>query len=97
MAQLAERARAADRARAGRRGERAVELTLLGVALTSTSVLALIALFIFTEGLPILGKVGVAEFLFGLRWAPTEGSFGIWPMVVGSLSVTLGALVVGLL
>lgn len=77
------------------RGEKAVELALLGVALTSSTVLALIALFIFTEGLPLIAKVGLGNFLFGTRWAPTQGSFGVWPMIVGSFSVTIGALVIG--
>lgn len=95
MSQIAEEARAARRARPFRHGERAVELGLLAVALTSTTVLALIALFIFVEGLPVIAKVGALEFLFGARWAPSAGAFGIWPMIVGSLAVTLGALVVG--
>lgn len=76
-------------------GEKPVEWTLLAIALTSTAVLALIALFIIAEGLPIIGKVGLLEFLFGMRWAPTAGSFGIFPMIVGSFAVTIGALVVG--
>jgi phosphate transport system permease protein len=76
-------------------GERGMEAILLTVALTSTTVLALIALFIFVEGLPVIGKIGVDAFLFGTRWAPTSGSFGIWPMIVGSVAVTAGALVVG--
>jgi phosphate transport system permease protein len=76
-------------------GEKAVEVTLLMVALTSTSVLALIALFIFVAGVPIIGRVGLVDFLFGTRWAPNAGSFGIWPMIVGSISVTIGALAVG--
>lgn len=78
-----------------RMSERSVELTLLAVALTSTTVLALIALFIFGEGLPIVAKVGLGQFLFGTRWAPTVGVFGIFPMIVGSVAVTVGALVVG--
>jgi phosphate transport system permease protein len=76
-------------------GEKPVEMALLAVALTSTTVLALIALFIIAEGLPIIVKVGLVDFLFGMRWSPTTGAFGIWPMIVGSLAVTVGALVVG--
>ncbi len=72
-----------------------MRLALLAVALTSTTVLALIALFIVSEGLPILTRVGLLNFLFGTRWAPTAGSFGIGAMIVGSLAVTAGALVVG--
>ena len=96
MVQLVERLRAVGRGGGAKsRGERAVEIALLTVALTSTAVLALIALFILIEGLPIILKVGVGQFLFGLRWAPTSGSFGIFPMIVGSIAVTLGAIVVG--
>jgi phosphate transport system permease protein len=76
-------------------GEQGVELLLLAVALTSTTVLALIALFIFVEGVPIITKIGLPAFLFGARWAPSAASFGIWPMIVGSFTVTAGALVVG--
>ena len=76
-------------------GERSAEISLLVVALTSTTVLALIALFIFKEGLPIIIKVGLGPFLFGTHWAPTSGSFGIFAMIVGSIAVTIGALVLG--
>jgi phosphate transport system permease protein len=94
MVQLADRIRS-ERRGAMSPGEKGVEFTLLAVALTSTAVLALIALFILIEGLPIISKVGVFDFLFGQRWAPTAGSFGIWPMIVGSISVTIGAIVIG--
>lgn len=65
------------------------------VALSAISVLALITLFIFREGVPIMLKTGLLKFLFGLHWAPTKGEFGILPMIVGSLWVTFGALVFG--
>jgi len=94
MIRLVEREKARPAARP-RLNESSVEVVLLLVALTSTTVLALIAIFIFAEGLPIIGKIGVREFLFGLHWAPTAGSFGIWPMIVGSVAVTAGALAVG--
>jgi phosphate transport system permease protein len=95
MAELADRIGAMKGDRSTKRAERAVELTLLAIALTSTTVLALIALFIFGEGLPIMAKVGFGQFLFGTRWAPSVGVFGILPMIVGSVAVTIGALVVG--
>ena len=95
MAQITDRIAAAKEGQSTRRSERAVEVTLLVIALTSTTVLALIALFIFGEGLPIIADVGVVQFLFGTRWAPSAGVFGIWPMIIGSVAVTIGALVVG--
>lgn len=68
---------------------------LLLIALSALSVLALITVFIFIKGVPIIAKVGVFNFVFGTKWAPSQGAFGIFPMIIGSLSVTLGAIVLG--
>ena len=65
------------------------------VAFSSISILALIAFFIFAEGLPLIWKVGARTFLLGERWFPSQGAFGIFPMIVGSFWVTVGALIVG--
>jgi len=65
------------------------------VALSALSALALITIFIVAEGVPIIGKVGVLKFVFGMKWAPTQGYFGIFPMIIGSISVTLGAVILG--
>lgn len=75
--------------------ERAITRGLALVAFSSISILALITLFIFREGVPVVQAVGVVDFLAGVRWAPGAGSFGILPMILGSLWVTLGALVIG--
>jgi len=40
-------------------------------------------------------KYGIRKFLLGLDWYPTEKSFGLLPMIVGSLAVTFGALIIG--
>jgi len=66
------------------------------IALSSMSVLALITVFIFARGAPLISKVGFLNFVFGTRWAPGKGEFGILPMIVGSVSVTLGAAVLGI-
>jgi phosphate transport system permease protein len=67
----------------------------LVLALSSISVLALITIFIFVQGTPLIAKVGLIDFIFGMTWAPSRGEFGIFPMIVGSISVTLGATVIG--
>jgi phosphate transport system permease protein len=71
------------------------EFAFLAVALSALSVLALITVFIFVKGIPVIARVGVFNFVFGLKWAPSQGSFGIFPMIIGSLSVTLGAAILG--
>jgi phosphate transport system permease protein len=77
------------------RNERLVRLALLAIAFSAVSVLAVITAFIFMEGTPIMFKYGFKSFLAGMDWYPTEKSFGLLPMIVGSLMVTLGALVIG--
>jgi len=56
--------------------------------------LALIALFIVHEGLPIIVSQGVDGFVLSTRWQPMDGRFGILAMIVGSVAVTFGALIV---
>jgi phosphate ABC transporter permease protein PstC len=77
------------------RREKIIALVLLVTALSAISGLALITAFIFKEGLPIMMKVGLGKFIFSSEWYPTEGDFGIFPMIVGSLAVTAGAMVIG--
>lgn len=75
--------------------EKLSERVFLLIALSALSVLALITVFIFIKGLPIIAKVGVINFVFGMKWAPSQGAYGIFPMIVGSVSVTLGAAILG--
>jgi phosphate transport system permease protein len=68
---------------------------LLLFALASILVVVLVGLFVFLQGYPLLAKTGFFTFLTGLEWLPGEGIFGILPMVIGTLAVTLGALIIG--
>lgn len=65
------------------------------IALSTLTMLAIITLFIFIEGVPIIAKVGLFNFVFGMKWAPSQGAYGIFPMIVGTVTVTLGATVIG--
>jgi phosphate transport system permease protein len=56
----------------------------------------LITFFIFEEGIPLILKVGPKAFLLGEKWIPSKGLFGIFPMIVSSFWVTLGALLFGI-
>src|SRR5512139_981545 len=78
------------------RNENLIRLGLLMLAFSAVSVLAVITLFIFREGTPVMVKYGLGKFLLGLDWYPTEKSFGLLPMIVGSLAVTVGALVISI-
>jgi phosphate transport system permease protein len=76
--------------------EKLLGLVFFLIALTTLSVLAVITIFIFIEGVPIIGKVGLFNFIFGMKWAPSQGAYGIFPMIVGTISVTLGAALIGI-
>jgi phosphate transport system permease protein len=57
-------------------------------------ILVSIAIFILKESLPALKEVGITDILFGTKWYPSHGSFGILTMLVGSVVATLLALVI---
>ncbi len=67
---------------------------LLSAAVSILAVL-LICWFLFSEGLPTIGEIGVLNFLTGTVWKPLEKHFGILPMIVGSCYVTAGAIIIG--
>lgn len=72
-----------------------VENILLIIALFSIFIIGLITWFVVSSGYPVLREVGIWQFMTGQNWRPTGGEFGIWPMIVGSVYVTIGALVMG--
>ncbi len=67
----------------------------LAAACISIAAVVLICVFLFAGGLPAIRKIGLSDFLFGMKWKPANGLFGILPMIVGSIYVTSGALVIG--
>ena len=69
----------------------------LTVALTSIVAVLLICLFLFANGIPAMNKIGLFSFLLGKEWSPsdTPAYFGIFPMILGSLYVTAGAILFG--
>ncbi|MCX5798411.1 MAG: phosphate ABC transporter permease subunit PstC [Proteobacteria bacterium] len=75
--------------------EHFVKWVLTAFALSSLLFLFLIFIFILFEGLPLFHKVGLKNIIFGFKWAPTKGYFGIFPMIVSSFLVTFGALCIG--
>jgi phosphate transport system permease protein len=66
-------------------------------AVASVFSLLLICFFLFAKGVPTIFKIGVKNFLFGQKWAPTDNppSFGIFSMIVGSFLVTFGSCLFG--
>lgn len=71
--------------------ERLIRILFYCIGLASITVLFLIVLFLFIEGIPILKVVSVKDFLFGQYWYPTSepAEFGIFPLIMASISVTV--------
>jgi phosphate transport system permease protein len=71
--------------------ERGIQSIFFCIALASIATLSLIVLFLLMEGLPLFSFVSIREFLFGHYWYPTSDppDFGIFPLIVASMTVTL--------
>lgn len=75
--------------------EAGMKLLFLLAACVSVATVILICLFLFANGVPAIGEIGVFDFLLGTKWKPVNNLYGILPMIVGSVYVTLGALLIG--
>ncbi len=77
--------------------EKTWEFIFLLCSLLSVFSIIVICYFIFKNGVPFILKTGIAKFLMGTDWKPTAtpASFGILPMIVGSICVTVGSVIVG--
>lgn len=75
--------------------EEFMEIVFALTASVSILSVVLICIFLFVNGIPAMGKIGITKFLTGTTWRPSNKIFGILPMIMGSFYVTLGAVVVG--
>lgn len=75
--------------------EKIMKAVFLIAACASIIAVALICIFLFASGVPAIGEIGLAKFLFGTVWKPLNNIFGIFPMIVGSVYVTAGAIIIG--
>lgn len=57
-----------------------------------------IMIILFTEGLPLFREISPIKFLFGKHWYPVHEppEFGILPLILGSLMITIGAIAIAL-
>lgn len=70
-------------------------------------IIAVIAIFAFMliKSMPAFKKIGMFNFIFGDNWSPDRldryddktlrGTYGVFKMIVGTISVTVGALLIG--
>lgn len=72
-----------------------MKIVFLIAACVSIISVVLICFFLFSKGIPAISKIGVTEFLLGKQWRPSSDLYGIFPMIIGSIYVTAGAIIVG--
>ncbi len=75
--------------------EKGMKLLFLAATCVSIAAVILICLFLLASGIPAIREIGIFKFLLGTKWKPANGLYGIFPMIIGSLYVTAGALVLG--
>lgn len=73
--------------------DKIIEKSFLFIGLSCLIVLFMIMLFLFKEGIPIFEKLSLKDFILGTSWYPTSENprYGIFPLIIASLSVTLTA------
>ena len=78
--------------------EKIGEIIFLLSAVMSVFLILLIIFFIFSEGMKFVNEYGLLKFITGTVWKPTAGEpkFGIFPMIVGSIIVTILSTIIAL-
>ena len=75
--------------------ETIMKYVFLVCACASILAVILICAFLFANGVPAIGKIGVFNFLLGETWKPGNDLYGILPFILGSIYVTAGAIIIG--
>jgi len=72
-----------------------MHIVFLVAACASILAVILICIFMFANGIPAISEIGWANFLLGTKWKPGNDIYGIFPMIIGSIYVTAGAILIG--
>jgi ABC-type phosphate transport system permease subunit len=75
--------------------EFAIEGLIRTAGISAIVFVALIFFFLIREGAPAFTRVPLSE-LLGKRWYPIFDIYGTLPLILGSLAVTVGAVVISL-
>ena len=77
--------------------EKTMEIIFFICALVSILAVLLISVFLIANGVPTISKIGFFDFVFSSEWSPTDipAKFGIFPMILGSIYITIGSIIIG--
>ena len=72
-----------------------MQVVFLIAACISILAVALICIYLFANGIPAIAEISPFQFCSGTDWRPNADHYGIFPMILGSIYVTAGAIIVG--
>lgn len=77
--------------------EDVIHFIFLILGLIAVGSVLVITVYLVISGLPAIREIGLADFLFGKRWASTaaEPEYGILPFILTSIYGTAGAIIIG--
>jgi phosphate transport system permease protein len=75
--------------------EKIMQAVFFIAACASILAVGFICIFLFANGIPAMQEIGFLKFLLGTRWKPGNDIYGIFPMILGSIYVTGGAILIG--
>lgn len=77
--------------------ESVIHLVFLLLGLFAVGCVLLITIYLVISGIPAIREIGLFDFLFGVKWAPTnaEAEYGILPFILTSIYGTAGAILIG--
>ncbi len=75
--------------------EALAQAVFLTASCVSIGAVLLLTVYLFAAGVPAIAQIGFFRFLFGTQWDAGQGKFGIFPLLLATLSATAGAVLVG--
>lgn len=76
--------------------EKIMQVVFSTTACLSVLFVLIICGFLFFHGIPTMAKIGVGNFLFKTIWKPLNQLFGIFPIIIGKIYVTIGAIIIAM-
>ena len=75
------------------RTDRVARRTFFVITLLPLLLITVVTVALVQRSWPILQAYPLSELIFGLVWKPSDGLFGFWPFIVGTLWVTIAGVV----
>ena len=75
--------------------DQSIRYLLLAVGLSAIFIVFLIIIFTLSESWEAIEEIGIDNMLFGTIWRPQQNEYGLIPMVLGSILVTIGSAIIG--